>query len=320
MTDSFRYQKLKAEKLADLFFQLAQLEKAGLPADKAFTLIADSDASLKERLRAIQQYLKAGKPIAEAGFKAGVFNEMQRSLIHAGEAGGTLIEVYRRLADHYAARAKRSRTIKSRCYYPAILLTISLFLQPLPALVGGTLNLSSYLQLSAGRLAVIIFIVYIALNLPSVLNRMGFKAVIDRLQLQLPLISGWIIKRQINDFYLNLSLLLAAGLSFAEALPKVVASISNNGLQAQFNSALAMAATGKSVTEILSTVDSIRDTTVLQIINSMEHSGSLAESLQHFAQLEADNLHLQDDMLAEWLPRLIYAGVVIWIARSLIGF
>jgi type II secretory pathway component PulF len=91
-------------------------------------------------------------------------------------------------------------------------------------------------------------------------------------------------------------------------------------LQAQFNSALAMARTGKSVTEILSSVKSIQGTTVIQVINSAEHSGSLATALQDFSGLEADNLHLQDDMLAEWLPRLIYLAVVVWIAKSLIGF
>jgi type II secretory pathway component PulF len=243
---------------------------------------------------------------------------MQRALLYAAEKSGTLAAAYKQLADYYAARAKRLRKIKSRCYYPAFLLTLSLFLQPLPPLVAGSITASEYLQLSAGRLGLIIFAVYIALHLPAALSRWGLKPAIDRLQLQLPWVSGWVIKRQLNDFYLNLALLLAAGLSYAEALPKLVASIPNSGLRAQFRPALAKLNSGESVADILSTVDSIRDTTAIQIINSCEHSGSLAEGLQRFAELEAENLHLQDDMLAEWLPRLVYAGVVIWIASSIL--
>jgi general secretion pathway protein F len=320
MTTTFRYKPLSAEKSANLFFQLAQLEKTGVPANKAFGLIADTDAVLKKRLYAVQRYLEAGLSIADAGFKVGVFNEIQRSLIHAAESGGTLAAVYRRMADYYAARATRLRKIKSRCYYPAILLTISLFTQPLPALVAGSITETQYLQLSVGRLTVIILTVYIVLRLPAALSRVGLKPVIDRLLLQLPFVAEWITKRQLNDFYLNLALALAAGLSYAEALPKLVASIPNSGIRAQFRPALAKANSGESATDILSTVSSIRGTTAIQIIHSCEHSGRLAEGLQHFAQLEADDLHLQDDMLAEWLPRLVYAGVVIWIARSLIGF
>lgn len=302
------------------FLQLAQMEKAGLPADKAFGLIADTDKVLTTRLHVIQRHLQAGKSIAEAGFKAGLFNEMQHALLHAVESGGTLAIVYKRLADYYAARAQRLRNIKSRCYYPAILLTISLFLQPLPTLVGGSINGTEYLQLSVGRLLIIVFLISFVFSLPTLLNQIGLKAVLDRLLLQLPLISKWLIKRQLNDFYLNLSLLLGAGMAFAQALPKAVASIPNSGLRAQFNSALKQVNSGDSVTKVLSTVASIRGTTILQVISSSEHSGSLAGGLQHVAQLEADNLNLQEDMLAEWLPRLVYAGVVIWIARSLIGF
>lgn len=320
MADSFQYLPLNAEKLANLFLQLAQLEKAGLPADKAFGLIADADKALKARIYFIQRQLQGGKSIAEAGFKAGLFSELQRALLHAAESGGTLATVYKRLADDYAARARRLRKIKSRCYYPAILLTISLFLQPLPALVGGSINGSEYLQLSLGRLFAIMLLVSFALSLPAFLNKVGFKTLLDRLQLQLPLVSKWFIRRQLNDFYLNLSLLLGAGLDFAEALPKVVASIPNSGLRAQFSLALARVNSGDSVTDVLSTVDSIRGSTILQVISSCEHSGSLAGGLEHIAQLEADDLNLQDEMLADWLPRLVYAGVVIWIAKSLIGF
>lgn len=320
MADSNYPIQLSAAQYADLFLQLAQLEQAGMPADKIFGLIAENDKAFKARLHTIQRQVQTGKSVADAGFKAGLFTEMQRALLQVAESSGSLAGVYRRLADYYAARAQRLRKIKSRSYYPAILLIISLFLEPLPSLVGGKITGLNYLQLSFGRLFIILFSVSLLLSLPAILKKIGLTSAFDRLLLQLPLISQWITKRQLNDFYLNLSLLLGAGLAFSEALPKVVASIPNRSLRLQFDTALKQINSGDSVAEILSTVDSIRGSTILQVISSSEHSGSLAQGLEHIAQLEAEDLHLQDDMLAEWLPRLIYAGVVIWIARSLIGF
>jgi type II secretory pathway component PulF len=320
MKPTFRYKPLPAEVLADLFLQLAHLEKAGIAPVMAFGLIAENDPQLKARLFWLQTQLKAGKSIAETGFKAGLFNDMQQAVIHAAESSGTLGEVYKRLAEGYAARAKRIRKIKSRCYYPAALLTISLLTQPLPALVAGMISPADYLFLSVGRLAMIAVLVYLLLRLPSLLNSLGLASAVHRLLLQLPVVSTWIIQRQLNAFYLNLALMLAAGLSYTEALPKVVASIQNTALREQFKLALAKMTTGQSVAECLANVDSIRHTPAMQIIQSAEQSGRLADGLQHFAELEADDLHLQDDMLAEWLPRLVYAAVVIWIARSLLGF
>lgn len=321
MKTTFSYKKLSAEKLGDLFLQLAQMETAGLPAEIAFGLIADNtDSELSARLCKLQSQLQAGKAIAETGFRVGIFNEMQRAILAAAESGGTLGVVYKQLADYYTARAKRLRKIKSRSYYPAILLTISFFLQPLPALVAGSVSELEYLQLTVGRLSAIALSVYVLLRLPAVLNTLGLASTVHHLQLQLPWVADWIVKRQLNDFYLNLTMLLAAGLPYATALPKAVAGIDNAALRKQFKTAIAMASTGKSVTEGLTTVAKIQNTRVLQIIHSSEQSGRLAQGLQHFALLAAEDLHLQDDMLAEWIPRLIYAAVAIWIGKSLIGF
>ena len=58
MTNSFRYAPLSAEKSCALFRQLAQLEKAGFHADKAFALIAYTDKSLTAGLYAYAKLYK----------------------------------------------------------------------------------------------------------------------------------------------------------------------------------------------------------------------------------------------------------------------
>ena len=79
-----------------------------------------------------------------------------------------------------------------------------------------------------------------------------------------------------------------------------------------------MVKTGASVAETLATVADIKPMSI-QIIDTGERSGKLASSLMHFIQLEAETIRLQDDALAEWLPRLVYSLIAIWMGYSILG-
>jgi general secretion pathway protein F len=45
----------------------------------------------------------------------------------------------------------------------------------------------------------------------------------------------------------------------------------------------------------------------------------LAETLQHFTELDAQTLALQDEALAEWLPRLVYTAIGLWMAYGILS-
>ncbi|CAG7856601.1 hypothetical protein MCAMS1_01151 [biofilm metagenome] len=304
--------------LAMLFTQLRQFEAAGLSVDQAFSLIAKSDERLKKPLAFMQQQISKGSPISEAGKRAGIFNETQKMLIHAGEASGLLATVYGQLAEHYEGLHKRNQKIKSRLYFPALVLCIAMFVQPLPALIASEISGLNYLQHSVGRLLIIGFAVYVLIKLPDILANLGVGKSWHRLQLRLPFVSDWLIKRQINEFFFMLAIMLESGLSFQSALPKAVATINNSCLRDKFDSALSSFHSGVSVFDTLRTVPVI-NSTMLQIINSGEQSGKLASNLMHFSRLEADNLALQDEALAEWLPRLVYSVIAAWLAYSILG-
>lgn len=309
---------LTKEQLALLFTQLHRLEAAGLPADQLFSVMATADAKLKKPLTLMQQFVSKGQAISEAGFRAGIFDGTQKTLIHAGESGGQLAEVYGRLASYYTGLSKRSKQIKSRLYLPAFVLTIALFVQPLPALVANEINILGYFQQSVGRLVVIGVAAYLLIKLPSILAAIGAEKSWHRLQLRPPFVANWISKRQLNDFFFILGMLLESGLSFQEALPKAVATIKNSCLREKFDLALPLLSKGISVTDTLKIVPVI-DSKVLQIINSSEQSGKLASGILHFSALEADSISLQDDALAEWLPRLVYSVIAVWMAYSILG-
>lgn len=309
---------LNTEQLGLLFQQLSRFEVAGFPAFEAFALLEKTEEKLKKPLKFLQRELTSGKPISEAGFKAGIFDNTQRSLIHAAENSGRLAEVYGQLANHYTGLSSRIKSVKSRLYFPALTLIIALFVEPLATLITTEISMTEYLFLSVGKLFVIGFLVFLALNLPGIFKLFGVESTIHSLLLRLPFISGWIIKRQLNEFFFYLALMLESGLPFSDALPKAIACIKNMALQQRFAKTLIIMKTGASVAETLATVADVKPISI-RIIDTGERSGKLASSLMHFTKLEAETISLQDDALAEWLPRLVYSLMAIWMGSSILG-
>ena len=313
MSQLSAYKPLSTELLAGIFQQLAQMEAAGLPATQAFSLLERNNKALNQRLNQMQQAINSGSSIADAGFNAKIFNKTHKMLINAAEESGKLAEIYKQLANYYADKLRRLKKIQSRLYLPCFVLFLALCIEPIPLFFNGNITAFSYLSLSIGRFLLIAVVFYIFYKVP-----VWFKSVCYSLQLQLPKISNWIIKRQVNDFLLILAIMLDAGVAFSEALPTAVATIKNPILQKRFKKALINCRSGDSVTQILSDVDVI-EPVALQIINSGEASGKLAEAILHFASREAESIYLQDEMLAEWLPRLFSIGVALWMIASLLG-
>ena len=115
----------------------------------------------------------------------------------------------------------------------------------------------------------------------------------------------WVISCQINAFFRSLGLMLTVGMSILDALPKAVLTIRNPILRNQFKPVILATENGKSLTEALTDVNAIGSLN-LQLLLVGEKGGKLAETMLHFTKIKSENIELQEDSLAEWLPRLFY--------------
>ena len=317
MAEKIKYLHLSAEQLGLLFTQLHQLELAGLAINRALAILAQTETQLKKPLLIMQQQINLGCPLSEAGFRAGLFNDTHKTLLHAAESSGQLVMVYHQLATYYIDLSSRIKRVKSRLMLSGLVLILALFIQPVPDFVNSAIDAVEYLKLSIGRLIMIALSLFIMIRLPRIFRALGLEYVWHYLQLHTPFVKVWILKRQLNQFFFILAMILESGVAFADALPKAVASIPNVCLRKAFKVALSSVSTGRSVTDILLTVP-VMDSEVLHVIASGEHSGKLASSLLHFANLEAETISLQDDALAEWLVRFIYTAIALWMANSIL--
>jgi len=313
MPSSFKNKPLTTESLAILFQHLYQMETAGIPAIQSLSLLKMTDKVLNKKLARMQRQLNTGLSIAVAGANVGIFDETHQALINSAESSGMLTVVYQQLANHYSDKLSRVQKMKSRFYLPTLILLLALLIEPIPLLVLGKITFLSYLTQSVGIFLQILIGFFIIFKLCF-----WFKGLFQHLQLQLPIISKWIIKRQINGFLFILAMMMDAGVAFTEALPLAVATIKNKVLQKRFKVAIQERHSGEAIALILARVQAI-SRPAIQIISTSEFSGNLAESLLHFVRREAEIISLQDDTLSEWLPRLFYLSVCLWMANSILG-
>jgi type II secretory pathway component PulF len=145
----------------------------------------------------------------------------------------------------------------------------------------------------------------------------GLAKLVYQLQFKLPLISSWLIRRQVNEFFRSLGIMLTAGMPILDALPKALNTIANPIVKSQFKSVVEATRQGSQLTDALADVPEI-DEQAIQMILAGEKSGKLAEAILHHTKIETEKIELQEDLLAEWIPRLFYLLVVFWVASSII--
>ena len=116
---------LKPEHILQFTQQLATLLGAGQPLDRALGILLDlpESESAKKLIERVRDRVRGGNTLSSAlDEEHGVFPKLYVSLVRAGEAGGSLEETLRRLAD-YLERAQAMRgSIVNALIYPAFLL------------------------------------------------------------------------------------------------------------------------------------------------------------------------------------------------------
>lgn len=304
---------------AQLFAHLAAMEKAGVPVERAL-LSVQVPARAKAALASLQTQIVGGSDMASAGLRSGLFTPLDSTLLRAAQASGCLAAIYQRLAERYNHRAQQAAAIKSRLLMPAAVLVLALFIQPLPALVGGQLSIAGYLWGVLWPLLVLgaLYALGRGLYLHREHAPAGAASPLDGLLASVPILGPALLRRNLRDFFDSLGLMLEAGMPMLEALPKACAVISHAQLRKRFSAVQLAIQRGHSLAQALSALDFPGQGLALGLIRTGEASGTLPASLLNYASVESQKLDSLNEQLATWLPRLLYAGVMLWMAYGLL--
>jgi type II secretory pathway component PulF len=306
---------------AALFSQLAALEQAGVPVDRAFAMLQLLPAT-QARIAAASQQLAKGRDVAGAGQVSGLFTALEVTLLQAAQSAGSPAQLYQRLAKHYAQQAQHAKSVRSRLLLPAATLLLALLVQPLPSLISGQLSVLGY---TWGVLQPLLLITALAYWLRGRIQRLQRPAphargrAKDGWWLRVPLLGEAYARRNVRDYFASLGLLLEAGLPMFSALPKALATLSNAQLRQDFCALQQRVLAGQSLAVALRPMHFAGQPLLLGLVVSGEASGNLGAALVHFAEGESVALASFQEQLASWLPRLAYLLVALWMAYGLLS-
>jgi len=124
----FSKRRALSRKAIGLFTQqLASLLGAGMPLDRALTILIGvaEDEQSKTLLERVQEKVRGGSALADALEAQGAFSRFYLNMIRAGEAGGALETVLKRLNEFLERSQALRETVTSALIYPTILLTVA---------------------------------------------------------------------------------------------------------------------------------------------------------------------------------------------------
>jgi type II secretion system protein F len=315
--------------------QLADLIEAGLPLDRALTvLIRQTDsAGLRSRLEKVQEEVRSGHPLSEAlAIYPAYFPPLFINMVHAGEVTGQLGEVLERLAGYLEREMTRRAQLISAMTYPAILVTVavaamgfllafviprlsSVFSElgralPLPTLI--LLGIVSFLTTRWWQLLLAAAIVWIAVR--QTLATPSGRLAWDRTKLHMPGI-GKLLQRMVSArFVRSLGTMLAGGVPILDSLEIAREAVGNAAAVQAVDRVREAIRHGESLADAMEATGLF-----LPVVTHMAAVGEETGRLPSMLIRTADSLDFEIDSQIRRLVMMV-EPVIVLVMGAFVGF
>ncbi len=338
----------KSVKTSDMVIftrQLSTMISAGVPLARGLTTLQDSPNTpyFREVLSKVTKDVEAGTSLGDAfGKFPNVFDDVFINMVKAGEEGGILDEILKRLATQVEQNASIRKKIKSAMMYPIVILGITViaffgimfFLMPKIAKIltdlGGpdaqlpvyTRVLLSISEFSRHYALIIIPIVVLAVWLiKRYISTPKGKYQFHALMLRTPIAKTIITKVAIARFSRIFASLMSAGVSVLDALSVTGGAIGNKVIEKELTAAAEQVKNGRQLSEVIAESPHFPNI-VSQMLAVGEETGTTDTVLIKVADFYEEEVAVAIDGLASVIePVMILflgAGVGV-IAASVMG-
>ncbi len=340
-----RTKKVKLKELVIFTRQLSTMITAGVPLTRALATMQTQTESkyFKEVVGSVTKDIESGMSLGESFSKfPGVFSEVYVNMVRAGEAGGILDEILKRLASQVEQDASMRKKIKSAMMYPIVIFGITIiaffgimiFVIPkiakilkdlggpdaqLPLQTRIMLGVSGFVQHNAILMTVVTVLgVYLIRRyIRSPKGKYNF----HKLLLNLPVLKGIVTKIAIARFARTFASLMSAGVSVLDALEVTGGAIGNKVIEAELKEAAKAVKNGKQLSEPLSG-SSHFPAIVSQMLSIGEETGQIDTILVKVADFYEEEVETMIDGLSaliEPLMIVVLGSLVGLIAASVMG-
>ncbi|MFA5627725.1 MAG: type II secretion system F family protein [Thiohalomonadaceae bacterium] len=285
--------------------ELNVLLRAGLPLDRAFRLMIETNAhpGMSLVINDILESIKSGRGLSQAlGKHRELFDEFYINMIRAGEASGQVSETLQRLSEHLERSRQLRESIVSALIYPIILLVVAVlsvalmlgFVVPqfesVFASMGKSLPLPTRIIIALGdgiaNYGWLMILVIIALALLWRHWRATPTGTLwwHRRLLSLPVFGQLLVKYQITRFARTMGALLRGGVSMLESLDIAVDTFDNRHLNNAMQGVNPAVKGGSRMAPALKSTG-IFSGVALQMVQIGDESGQLDEMFLNLANI-----------------------------------
>jgi type IV pilus assembly protein PilC len=298
---------------------------AGLPLVQGLTILAEQseNKTFKTILKEVTKDVEGGSTLAEAmGKHPKVFDELFVNLVAAGEVGGILDTILRRLADYIEKAEKLKKRIKGAMTYPLVVVAIAIiviaviliFVIPvfedmfkgfgaaLPAPTQLVVNMSRFIKGNFHFIIIGLAIIIVALK--QYRNSKQGRKSTDSLLLKVPIFGELLRKVAVARFTRTLGTMIQSGVPILDSLEIVAKTSGNVILEEIIYEVRGSIAEGQTIAEPLSETD-IFPGMVVQMISVGEATGALDTMLGKIADFYDDEVDAAVEALTSMLEPLL---------------
>ncbi len=337
--------KVKTKDLVIFTRQLSTMVSAGVPLNKSLaTLQTQAETKyFKEVIGTIAKDVQSGNQLGSSFAKfPNIFSDVYVNMVIAGEAGGILDEILKRLAAQVEQESSMRKKIKSAMMYPMVILSITvvaffgimIFIIPkiakilndlagpdaqLPLLTRIMVGISSFMQSYA--IFLIIAISAIIWFLKRYINTPGGKLKYHRLLLRVPYVKVLITKVAVARFSRTFAALMSAGVNVLDALEVTGGAMGNLVIENELKEASKNVKNGRPLSEPISASKHFPPI-VGQMIAVGEETGQIDVILVKVADFYEEDVTVQIETISSFIEpfMIIFLGSAVGlIAASVMG-
>jgi type IV pilus assembly protein PilC len=313
--------------------QFSTMIDAGLPIIQCLDIlhVQQENKTFKKILREIKQNVESGSTFAEALRKyPKQFDDLFVNMVAAGEAGGILDEILRRLSTYMEKAAKLKARIKGGMIYPAVTIIIAIIVITIIMVfvipvfeemfegMGGTLPAPTQIVINMSRFTKSnIHYMLGALILGIFAIRRFYRTekgreFMDDFFLKLPLFGSLIRKASVAKFTRTMGTMLSSGVAILDALEIVAKTAGNKTIEKAVYETRSAIAEGKTMSEPLAE-SGVFPAMVCQMISVGESTGALDTMLIKIADFYDEEVDQAVENLTTMMEpaMLVILGVII---------
>jgi type IV pilus assembly protein PilC len=325
--------RVKPKELAIFTRQFSVMIDAGLPLVQCLEILASQQQNQKfaAALKGVCASVESGATLANSlRLYPKMFDDLYTNMVEAGESGGILDGILRRLSTYIEKSVKLKRAVVSAMIYPVAVMLIAggvvflLLWKVVPIFaelfkgLGAALPLPTRLVIAMSHAVAqygwvfIGAVVALAFLLKKYYATEGGRMMIDRLTLRIPVLGMVMRKIAVARFTRTLGTLITSGVSMLEAMEITARTAGNAVIERAILNVRVGVERGETIVDPLRATD-VFPNMVVQMIGVGEQTGALDTMLQKVADFYEDEVDAAvSDLLTAMEPLIIlFLGAVV---------